>query len=141
MVVEIDKGMALSNLSLTPLIDIVFLLLIFFLVATRFAEEERELDLRLAEAGQAQPLTVKPGALFINIDEQGRYFVSGKYHTLEELDPVLETAYANNPQRANVVVRVDRECPWQSIASAIDACKRASIDDYRLTTREIGEGP
>ena len=53
MAVKIDKGSALDSLSLTPLIDIVFLLLIFFLVATKFAEEERELAVMLPEASEA----------------------------------------------------------------------------------------
>ncbi len=63
MTVKIDKGMALSSLSLTPLIDVVFLLLIFFLVATRFEQEEREIDLALAQASNAQPLITKPNKL------------------------------------------------------------------------------
>ena len=50
MAVKIKKGTALGALSLTPLIDIVFLLLIFFLVATRFAEEDRERDVELPSA-------------------------------------------------------------------------------------------
>ena len=58
MAVRIDKGSALDSLSLTPLIDIVFLLLIFFLVATKFAEEERELAVMLPEASEAQPLSI-----------------------------------------------------------------------------------
>ena len=88
MSITIEKGKALDNLSLTPLIDIVFLLLIFFLVATRFAEEERELDVMLPEASEAQPLTVQPRELFINIDREGRYFVTGKTLSLDQLHNV-----------------------------------------------------
>ena len=47
MPVTIKKGTALSSLSMTPLIDIVFLLLIFFLVTTRFSEEDHELEVML----------------------------------------------------------------------------------------------
>ncbi|MBN2475029.1 MAG: biopolymer transporter ExbD [Pirellulales bacterium] len=136
MAVNINKGTALSNLSLTPLIDIVFLLLIFFLVATRFAEEERELDIQLPDASEAQPLTTKPREMFINIDEQGRYFVTGKFLTLKELHPVLEAAYVNNPGRASVVIRADRKCDWEYVVAAMNACKKAKIRDYRVTTRE-----
>jgi len=136
MAVKIDKGTALSTLSLTPLIDIVFLLLIFFLVATRFAEEEREMDVQLPDASEAKPLTSKPRELFINIDERGRYYVTGKMVTLAELHPILEKAWVNNPGRASVVIRADKRVTWQYVVGAMNACNQAKIRDYRVTTRE-----
>jgi len=136
MPVQIKKSAALSQLSMTPLIDVVFLLLIFFLVATRFAEEERELDLLLPDASAAEPLTSKPRELFINIDEEGQYYVSGQILEIEELHPILEAAYVNNPGRASVVIRADRRVRLDPVVAAIDACKRAKIRDYRLTTRK-----
>jgi len=136
MSVKINKGRALANLSLTPLIDIVFLLLIFFLVATRFAEEERELDVQLPEASEAQPLTSKPREMFINIDEQGRYYVTGEFLTENQLLSVLEAAYVNNPGRASVIIRADERCIWRYVVAAVNACKKAKIRDYRVTTRD-----
>ncbi|MFW6125196.1 MAG: ExbD/TolR family protein [Pirellulales bacterium] len=132
---KINTGSALSSLGLTPLIDIVFLLLIFFLVATRFAEEEREMDVMLPEASEAQPLTSKPRELFINIDADGRYFVTGKLVTLADLQPILDKAYVNNPGRASAIIRADRRCQWQPIVAAMNACNRAKIRDYRVTTK------
>ena len=77
MSVNLKKGEALSTLSLTPLIDVVFLLLIFFLVATKFAEEERELNVLLPDASEAQPRTSKPRETIVNIDEAGTLFRLG----------------------------------------------------------------
>ena len=139
MSVKIDRGSALSSLNITPLIDVVFLLLIFFLVATRFAEEERELDVLLPEASEAMPLTSKPRELFINIDEHGRYFVSGKLLTIQELQPVLDAAYVNNPGRASAIIRADRRCKWEYVVGAMNACNKAKIRDYRVTTSEAGD--
>ncbi len=136
MATRIKTSSALSQLSLTPLIDIVFLLLIFFLVATRFAEEERELDVLLPEASEAQPLTSRPRELFINIDHEGRYYVTGKIVTLHELQPILHAAYVNNPGRASVVIRADSRCRWEYVVAAMNACNRANIRDYRVTTKE-----
>ena len=136
MSVKIDKGSALDNLSLTPLIDIVFLLLIFFLVATRFAEEERELDVMLPEASEAQPLTSKPREMFINIDQEGRFYVTGKILDLTELNQVLKTAWVNNPGRQSVVIRADERCRWRFVVAAMNACNKAHIHDYRVTTRQ-----
>ena len=133
MAVELEKTKSLFSLSLTPLIDVVFLLLIFFLVATEFAEEERELRVLLPEASEAQPLTSKPRELFLNIDAQGRYFVSGRTLTPDELDAALKMAWVNNPGRASVIIRADRRCPWQYVVAAINACLKANIRDYKVT--------
>jgi biopolymer transport protein ExbD len=136
MSVKIDKGQALSNLSMTPLIDVVFLLLIFFLVATRFAEEERELDVLLPEASAAQPLVVQPREMFINIDQEGRYYVTGKILGIDELAQVLKAAWTNNPGRQSVIIRADRRCQWEFVVAAMNACNEARIYDYRVTTRD-----
>ena len=53
MAVNIDKGRALDSINMTPVIDMVFLLLIFFLVASQFAEEERSLEVVLPSASEA----------------------------------------------------------------------------------------
>ena len=135
MSVKIDKGSAPGTLSLTPLIDIVFLLLIFFLVATRFAEEERELDLNLPDASEAQPLTSKPHDLFINIDRQGRFYVTGKILDVEQLFKVLKRAYDNNPGRVTAVVRADEDCRWEPVVAAMNLCKKAGIRDVRPATK------
>ena len=75
MTVRIRKSSVVEAMSLTPLIDIVFLLLIFFLVATRFAEEDRELDVVLPTASEAQPLVVQPQQIFVNIDQDGTFYL------------------------------------------------------------------
>lgn len=134
MSVKIDKGSALSSLSLTPLIDIVFLLLIFFLVATRFAEEEKEFRLNLPEASEAQPLTKKPQDLYINVDRKGRYYVTGKILSPDELFKVLRRASNNNPH-ISAIVRADKDCRWEPIIAAMNLCRKADIRDVRPATK------
>ena len=135
MVVKIHKG-STQVFDLTPMIDCVFQLLIFFLVATKFAEEERELDVMLPEASEAQPITVKPREMFINIDQDGRYFVTGKMISLKELEQVLQMVWVNNPGRASVIIRADQRCHWKHVVAAMNACTKAKIRDYRVTTRD-----
>ena len=134
MPVTIKKGTVLSSLSMTPLIDIVFLLLIFFLVATRFAEEDRELEVMLPTASEAKPLVVKPREMFINIDHRGAYFFGNKQMDLKEMEETLQTADTNNPFGQMVIIRADKRCTWDAVVAAIDACHRAGIHDIRPTT-------
>lgn len=136
MTVKIDKGTALTTLNLTPLIDVVFLLLIFFLVAARYSEEERQLPVQLAEASEAKPLIAKPKELYINIDAQGQFFVTGKQLTLEELDGVLETAWVNNHGRVPVIIRVDKRSRFESFAAVVNACNKAKLYEYTFATQE-----
>jgi biopolymer transport protein ExbD len=133
MPVTINKGTALSALNLTPLIDVVFLLLIFFLVATRFAEEDRELEVMLPTASEAKPLVVKPREIFINIDKSGNHFLGNRMLNADDLEQALRRANVNNPLGQTVIVRADKRCLWDAVAVAIDACHRAGIHDVRPT--------
>lgn len=135
MAVKIHKRSSLV-FDLTPMIDCVFQLLIFFLVATRFAEEERELDVVLPQASEAQPITVRPRELVINIDTKGQYTIAGKALSIAELQKTLDKLGFNNPLRASVVIRADERCLWQFVVAAMNACMKANIRDYRVTTRD-----
>lgn len=134
MAVRIKKGQALGTLSMTPLIDVVFLLLIFFLVATRFAQEDRELDVLLPSASEARPLTVAPKELFINVDHNGRYFVAGKTIGPDEVEDVLRQAVRDNPVNQSVIIRADRRVPLEHAVFVMNLCNRVGIFDYSLTT-------
>ena len=134
MPVTIKKGTALSSLSMTPLIDIVFLLLIFFLVTTRFSEEDHELEVMLPTASEAKPLVVRPKEIFINIDRDGRYFLGNKIVNVNGIEEHLAGADVNNPQGQTVIIRADKRCAWDDVVEAISACQRAGIHDIRPTT-------
>lgn len=134
MTIQFQPSTSLTSLSLTPLIDVVFLLLIFFLVATRFAEEEKELDLPLPEASEAQPLTAKPKEIYINVDEHGRYVVSGEEVNLNELETILRNAATNNPVHQSVMIRADKRVAFDFVVQAVNLCKKAGIRKYMANT-------
>jgi biopolymer transport protein ExbD len=139
MAVKIKKNDVTALVNLTPMIDMVFLLLIFFLVATRFEEEERSLEVQLPQASEAMPLTAKPKELFINIDAKGQYFVAGKFIDVNQLEQTLQQAAANNPGRQTVIIRADKRAVWQHVVTAMNLCNKANIRDYRVTTAEPGQ--
>jgi biopolymer transport protein ExbD len=136
--VKLNHGKALSMLSLTSLIDVVFLLLIFFLVATKFAEEDkqRSLRLQLPAASEAKPLTVRPKDVIVTINETGRYFVEGREMTLQELEPYLDTAKLNNPVGQGVVFNADRRATLQAAVSLMNVCKRVGIEVSDIRTMD-----
>jgi len=136
MAVKINKGSPMPQLPIVPLVDTVLNLLIFFLVATRFAQAERELDVKLPDASEARPLTAQAAEMSLNIDAEGHYSIDGKLLGAEELYPVLNQAWVNNPGRVSVMIRADRSCRWQSVVAAMNACHKAKIRDYHVTTRD-----
>lgn len=134
MSVNIKKGEALNSINMTPVIDMVFLLLIFFLVASQFAEEERSLEVVLPSASEARPLTATPREVFVNIDHEGKYFVDGRVMQIDEVEAVLRQAVANNPANQSVIIRADKRVPFDAVVGVMNACNRVGARDYKVTT-------
>ncbi|MEI8211006.1 MAG: biopolymer transporter ExbD [Planctomycetota bacterium] len=139
MSIQIKKGRALDSLNLTPLIDVVFLLLIFFLVATRFSQEDEQLPIKLPSARNALPMTIVPEELVVSIGEDGTYIVRGERVSLERLESVLSKAITDNPVNQNVILRGDKRVAFQSVVSVIDLCNRLKVPSYRITTAKDDE--
>lgn len=133
MAVKLKKRTVVGSLSMTPVIDVVFLLLIFFLVATKFEDEERKLDVVLPEASEAMPLVSKPSEMFVNIDRGGHFFVNGRELTADQLYNGLRQSAVNNPGRQTVIIRADKRCIWQFVVNVMNLCNKAQIHDYRVT--------
>jgi biopolymer transport protein ExbD len=119
-----------EGMHLTPLIDVVFLLLIFFLVATRFDQQEKLVSIRLAEILQAQPLASGPTEVIVNVTRYGEYIVND--HTLNEpgLLALLHRLAVKNPGMQTVQIRADREVQFRYPLTVIGACKKENITYY-----------
>lgn len=116
--------------NLTPVIDVVFLLLIFFLVATRFNQEEREIATRLAEVAEAAPLTMPPKEVIVNITETGEYVVAGKRLSRESLAHFLHEVALKNPSTQKVQLRTDERVSFGFAAQVMGLCERENIKHY-----------
>jgi biopolymer transport protein ExbD len=132
MSVKIKKGIA-GSMDMTPMIDVVFQLMIFFLVATKLDEAEREFPVALPTASEAKPFTSRPNELFVNVERTGRYFVQGRFVSLSELAAVIRQSAANNPTQT-VRIRADEEAQTRYLVAAINAIVQAGIRDYRIDT-------
>jgi len=122
------------TLNLTPMIDIVFLLIIFFMVGTQFAEMERSIDVQLPTVSSLTPLTGVPDAKVVDIKQNGIIEYEGTEVTLESLQTTLEQAQANYTAQA-VILRGDNRCAYQQIMNVIAVCKRAKISSISLANK------
>ncbi|MCE9614582.1 MAG: biopolymer transporter ExbD [Lentisphaerae bacterium] len=121
------------GINMTPIIDMVFLLLIFFLVATKFADIERDVRVKPPSSRHARPITALPQEMIVNISPDGRLFVAGQEQTLSALDTLLGQAVVQNPHQA-VVVRGDRGTVLQYAVNVLDLCEKRGIERTFLTT-------
>lgn len=127
------------SLNLTPMIDVVFLLIIFFMVATSFAEMERDIELELPEVAAAAALTAAPKQRVVSVQSKGQIRLDGEEVTLGQLTQRLSAAKNEYPE-LSVVIRGDAACAFQHVASSLAACKEANISDLGITVR-VAEGP
>ena len=123
-----------SPIQLTPLIDIVFLLLFFFLTSSVFYSMyvwERGLPLDVPSAETA-PLDVPPPNLVvINVDGEGRIFIGRREHTREEMKGTLSRWIEQVPSGA-VTIRGDRQVPYERVVEVLDACRSAGVTNLHL---------
>ena len=124
------------SVELTPIIDMVFLLLIFFLVTTTYQQAERETRIALPEVEAGGPISSVLREIVINVDETGAIVVGGQSTALEELRTLVERAVETNPDQ-KVSVRGDRDAPYGSVARVLDVCKAAGIDQPFLDSVPI----
>ena len=140
MPVRIEKGRVLDALNLTPLIDVVFLLLIFFLVASRLSQEDRELDVPLPSAANAMPMTAEPQELIVNIDQNGSIVINNQVLKLDQFQTMLGQAIVDNPLGQSVVIRADRRVPLQTPVDVMDVCLESGAV-YSLSIAEEATRP
>jgi biopolymer transport protein ExbD len=115
-------------LNMTPLIDVVFLLLVFFLVASQFAqvEYEQEVDLPEAESGEQAELSARRLVVHVGRDES--LSVSGVALDPRDLDGRLRAILGEgSPEDVEVRVRADRQVPYRAIKPVLLACARNGI--------------
>ncbi len=123
------------EINITPIIDMVFLLLIFFLVATKFADLERDVRVDPPSSRNTRPVTAVAQEIVVNVTTEGRLLIAGAELGLDELEQLLAAAVARNPRQA-VVIRGDKQAMLQLAVNVLDLCERHGVERTYLTTRQ-----
>ena len=125
--------------NLTPLIDVVFLLLIFFMVSTTFLEPEREIEVELPTAESGGEPQEAPDELILNIVKDGGIYYQGEKIGLEALGELLKRTAQHDPATP-VTIRGHRQAQHQNIVSVMDACGVAGLSNLAIGTAEKERG-
>lgn len=127
------------DLNMTPLIDVVFLLLIFFMVSTSF-DRDAELNIELPQAsGKTSP--TKKFTLEISIDNQGRYFINKKRvkdKKITTLMSAIELTLGNNKD-PKLIISADRKTPHEAVIRAMDAASKMGLKNLTFSARQTAE--
>ena len=127
------------EINLTPLIDVVFLLLIFFMVSTTFEHQSRiQIELPEATAEASKP---DDESLEILIDAQGRYFLGEQQVVNTELKTLKGAIREALGERESVpvMIRADARTPHQAVVRALDATSQLGLVNISLATSKIEE--
>lgn len=122
------------QLNITPLIDVVFLLLIFFMVTTTF-QKEAQLRIEIPKADQP-PTATEPQSLEVIIDSQGRYFL-GQREVVNTRPETLKAAISKavgDDRELPVVIRADARTPHQSVVTAMDVLAQLGFANLSIAT-------
>lgn len=124
------------DVNLTPLIDVVFILLLFFMVSTTF-QRESEINVELPEAS-ADPVEERDELLELVIDAQGHYFIGEEQVVNTELETLKQAIQQFLGERSElpVVIRADRQTPYESVVRAMDATAQLGLVQMSLATSQ-----
>ncbi len=127
------------EVNLTPLIDVVFILLIFFMVSTTF-QKESEINIELPEAS-GEPLEERKDQLEIIIDANGHYFIDEQQVVNTELVTLKKAIqkFLGEQRDLPVVIRADRTTPYEAVIRAMDATAQLGLVNMSLATSQPEE--
>jgi len=121
------------TIQMAPLIDIVFLLLIFFMTAFIYEELETEIEIAVPTANQSTEMSRAPGEIIINVTKKGKIIVNQRELSYEELEKMLNRVaeiYKSQP----VIIRGDKDSKHEYIIKVLDVCAGANIWNVSFAT-------
>ena len=127
-----------NAINLTPMIDIVFLLIIFFMVSTKFSElneVERDLAINVPAVSDATALTAAPNKRLVEVSRDGAIKLDRHAVTLGELKSKLSAAKQQYP-KLGVVIRGDGRGALQHSVEVLATCRKAQITDLNITLKQ-----
>ena len=121
----------LSEINITPLLDLAFVLLIIFVITTPLLEQS--INLKLPRGGQPDKLVSKRDIRTVEVSATGVYALDKRRMTFDQMIAQLAEDFRANPNLV-VYIRADQDDPYKYIAAVIDGCQHSGITRYSLRT-------
>ena len=121
------------QLALTSMLDVIFLLLCFFVTVSVFSQWESEITIKLPSASTAEEPDRLPGEIIVNLDKGGKVTVNGKVLGLDDLRERLAKVAKFYPDQA-VIIRADKDVRYELLVGVIDTCRAANVWNFSFAT-------
>ena len=121
------------TLALTSMLDVIFLLLCFFVTVSVFSQWESEISIKLPSAKTSDEPERLPGEIIVNLDKTGFVKVNSAPMTLEDLQARLKRISKFYPGQP-VIIRADKETKYDDLVKVIDACRAGDVWNFSLAT-------
>lgn len=128
-----DNRSKAPTLAMTSMLDVIFLLLCFFVTVSVFSQWESEISIKLPNAKTAQEPERLPGEIIVNLTREGKVRVNGGDMPLGELKMRLAKISKFYPGQP-VIIRADREVKYERLVEVIDTCREADVWNFSLAT-------
>lgn len=122
-----------AGFQIAPMVDLMFQILLFFMVSSVYSQWETSLDISIPTATQGTQQVRTEGELIINIDAKGRIFVSSLELSPARLESVLAQV-ARTYQGQAVIVRTDRKTAFEDVIRVLDICRKVDIWNVSFAT-------
>ena len=122
-----------TTFALTSMLDVIFLLLCFFVTVSVFSQWESEVSIKLPNAKTAETPERLPGEIIVNLAKDGRITVNSAVLTLGDLGARLAKVAKFYPGQP-VIIRADKSVRYESLVELIDTCRAAGIWSFSLAT-------
>ncbi len=119
--------------QIAPMVDILLVLLVFFIVTWNFALSENELDVKIPTASKAKEAQPYVGQVVVNVRADGTIVFNRKPLSAEELENKLEQLSKLYPDQA-VILRGDQRVNYRYIVDVLDICRKANIWNIAFAT-------
>ena len=134
MALKTSSSEELPTVNLTPMIDVVFLLIIFFMVGTQFTQTEHEIPLNLPGVGGLKAMVTAPDRREITVAVDGSIVFDGQTLTAQQLVAQLQALRARYPD-LRIALRADGDVKYQSVADVMWAANQAGVSDLTTAVR------
>lgn len=119
--------------ALTSMLDVIFLLLCFFVTVSVFSQWESEISIKLPNAKTADEPERLPGEIIVNLDPSGTVKVNGAPMQLADLQDRLTRLSQFYPGQP-VIIRADKEVRYEDLVKVIDTCRAGNVWNFSLAT-------
>ncbi len=126
-----------EDINMTSLLDVMFILVIFFLVTTTFKQKEDDRRVELPVDQRNQAISNKAGDVVkVNIRKSGAYVIMGEPVSEEEVEKTMQTAVQKRPE-LKVMVRADKETKHLYVANVLSICKFVGVKESHIMVKTL----